>query len=338
MTARRSSNRISHSLQVAGIGAVIALCVFLHPTWAGDTAEPTKLQVTADRDTLYLGETLQLTVTAQLDDGSMRDVTTDPATQYFPTSSHQTVVVDPGGLVKALALPHQASSPYIQESSSVGIMVTYQNVGAVVNLVIREVEGKYLEVTAAVATLQVGETTQLTVTRHDIEEGVRDVSSDRAGTTYFTTSESTLIPESDGQVTCIGTRGKPMERSVIGVRNGDLKGSMSLQLIAGGPGPGLEVMADEVLLREGERTQLHVYRFSPQGGREEVTATSSGTRYLTFPGYGRHDPSVVSIDEAGRVSATDSIGHYNRRTVVVFVRSGDSVGWTELTVVPVASR
>ena len=100
----------------------------------------------------------------------------------------------------------------------------------------------------------------------------------------------------------------------------------------GRPGPGLDVVADKVGLREGEQTHLHVFKSLPDGGRRDVTATATGTRYLTFPGFGKHDPSVVSIDDTGLARVTDSIGGYTRRTIIVFVRNGDNVGWIELKV------
>ena len=58
----------------------------------------------------------------------------------------------------------------------------------------------------------------------------------------------------------------------------------------------------------------------------------AGGGYLAFTGYGVIDPSVIRISDTGLASAADSIGHYNYRTVIVFVRNGDSVGWIELKV------
>ncbi len=191
-----------------------------------------------------------------------------------------------------------------------------------------------LDVTAPKTTLRVGEAVQLKVL-HKLPDGsMRDLTGASTGTRYFTTAESRLISEADGRVTCIGTDGKPRESAIIGVENGKLHGSIRFRLVPGGPGPGLEVVADKLVLREGERAQLRVYRPAPGAAPQEVTSTSTGTRYLTFPGFGRHDPSVVSVNDDGTASATTSIGQYNRRTVIIFVRHGDVVGWLEVTVVP----
>ena len=98
-----------------------------------------------------------------------------------------------------------------------------------------------------------------------------------------------------------------------------------------GPGPGLEVIADKAILREGEKAQLHVFKSLPDGSRKEVTAASTGTRYLTFAGNAVADTSVVNISSTGLVLTTDSIGHFNYRTVVILVRNEDSVGWIVMT-------
>jgi hypothetical protein len=191
-----------------------------------------------------------------------------------------------------------------------------------------------LEVTAPKTDLRVGETVQLSVTQKLRDGSTRDLTSPAAGTVYYTTSESMLIPETDGKATCIGTDNKDRESAVIGVVNGKLHGHIRFHLISPGPGPGLEVIAEKTELREGDRTQLHVFKVLPDGSRKELTDASSSTRYLTFAGGAMADSSVVSISNTGLVSAAGSIGSYNYRTVIVFVRNEDSVGWIQLKVVP----
>jgi hypothetical protein len=190
-----------------------------------------------------------------------------------------------------------------------------------------------LEVTAPKTDLRVGETVQLSVIQKLPEGSTRDLTSPTAGTVYYTTGESMLIPEPDGKVTCIGTNNRDRESSVIGVVNGEHHGHIRFQLQSAGPGPGLEVSAEKSVLHEGDRIQLHVFRSQPDGSRKELTDTSSGTRYLTFAGNALVDSSVVTISDTGLVSAASSIGSYNYRTVIVFVRNGDSVGWIELKIV-----
>ena len=192
-----------------------------------------------------------------------------------------------------------------------------------------------LQVTAPRTTLRVGETVQLSVKQRQPDGTTRDVSDPGSGTRYYTTGESVLIPEPDGRVTCIGTAGKDHESAVIGATNGEKAGSVRFDLLPAGPGPGLEVTADKSVLQEGERVQLHVFKSSAAGFRKELTATSTGTRYLLFAGQAFPDPTVIGVSETGLASAVSSIGSYNYRTVFVFVRNEDSVGWIELKVVHV---
>jgi hypothetical protein len=76
-----------------------------------------------------------------------------------------------------------------------------------------------------------------------------------------------------------------------------------------------------------------VFKPSLTAGRKELTATSTGTRYLIFAGQAFPDPSVIGVSDAGLASAVSSIGSYNYRTVFIFVRNEDAVGWIELKVV-----
>jgi len=68
-----------------------------------------------------------------------------------------------------------------------------------------------------------------------------------------------------------------------------------------------------------------------------VTPISTGTRYLTFAGNAMVDSSVISVRDLGLASAVNAIGRFNYRTVIVFVRSGDALGWIVLKVVHAGS-
>ncbi len=287
---------------------------------------PVSLEVTAPKTTLREGETVQLKVIATFTDGSTKDVTsTSMATTYLTSSLGRYVTVDANGLVTAVGTGGWIDRPEL-------VFAVYEGVEGAIEVTI--VKQDALHVTVPKTTLRVGETVRLTVLQKLPDGSIRDLTDPSTGTTYRTSSESKLIPEPDGRVTAVGTRGRPQETALITVKNDKLDGSISFVLLSAGPGPGLEVVADEVMLREGEQTQLHVYKPLPDGERRDVTATETGTRYLTFPGFGRYDPSVISIDDTGLARATDSIGGYNKRTVIVFVRNGDKVGWIELKVFP----
>ncbi len=292
---------------------------------------------------LSLDESVQLQVEIVHPDGNVSDVTNDPKTGYFSPTPWVLSVNDAGLVTATFALAQKFL--YTVGVSNTGIVViTYgskgdEEVGAasVIFEISREPEdpeapGFY--VTAPKTTLRVGETVQLKVIEKLPDGSTRDLADQSTGTTYFTTDEFRLVPEPDGRVTCTGVFARKYKRASIGVRNGQFHDWVKFNLQPGGPGPGLEVVPDKSVLHVGGKTQIHVYKPLSDGGRREVTATSTGTRYLIFPGFGRHDPSVISIDDSGLASATDSIGRYARRTVVVFVRNGDSVGWTKMKVLP----
>ena len=91
-----------------------------------------------------------------------------------------------------------------------------------------------LEVTAPKKTLRVGETVQLSVLQRLPDGSTRELTKPSTGSVYFTTSESMLIPEPDGRVTCIGTDGQDEESAVIGVVNGRHHGHIRFKLLAPG--------------------------------------------------------------------------------------------------------
>jgi hypothetical protein len=190
-----------------------------------------------------------------------------------------------------------------------------------------------LDVATPKTTLRVGETAQLSVIQRLPGGSTRDLTSPTSGTSYFTTSESMLIPEADGKATCIGTNGRDQESAVIGVVNAEHHGHVRFQLLNSGPGPGLEVLADRAMFHEGEKVQLHVFKSLPGDGHQDLTSVSTGTRYLTFAGTAFSDSSVIRLSETGLASAASSIGRDNHRTVIVFVRNADAVGWIALKVV-----
>ncbi len=306
------------------------------PLAPAEAEEPIALEIAAPKTTLREGETVQLRVIATFADGSTKDVTsTRHGTIYQRT--FRRVTLDHNGLVTAF-------SPEERTPDSERIWLMYKSFVGVIDVTILKapppVQGDALEVSAPKTALRVGETAQLTVLQKLSDGSTRDLTDPRTGTTYDTTNESMLIPEPDGRVTCIGTRRRAQGYAVIGVRNGKLKGWIRFKLLPAGPGPRLEVIADKAVLHEGEHTQLHVYKPLPDGGRQEVTATSTGTRYLTFPYFGRYDPSMfdVRINNKGLASAPASIGRLPRITQIVFVRNEESVGWTKLKVLPAGAR
>jgi hypothetical protein len=296
---------------------------------------------------LRRGQSVQLNVEVVRKDGRVIDVTTDSRTRYV-SAAPWIVSVSDRGLVTATTAqaPQRQAQP---STSDLGmVMIGYGAAGdrdlgmaAVLFEVKRkagEPEEGVLSVSAPKTTLRVGETAQLTVVLKRSDRSKEDVTDPGTGTTYYTTDEFMLVPEPDGRVTAVGTRGKSWEAAIIGVRHGPLRGSISIDLLPAGPGPSLQVAADSTVLHEGEQTRLHVYKPLSDGTRKDVAATWSGTKYLIFTGSGRVNLNVVRINDSGLASAPASLGRYNWRAVMVFVRNGDDIGWIELKVTPVKAK
>jgi hypothetical protein len=290
---------------------------------------------------LKLGESAALKVEVVRRDGSVIDVTRHPKTSYFSTTPW-ILSVTSTGTVTATTTAATTFGVSAGDRAQGAIAISYgvtgdAEIGA--TSVLFEValppearpEGA-LQISAPRTTLGTGETVQLTVIQKFPDGSQRDVTASSAGTTYSSTDTFKLVVEPDGQVTCVGTRGRPEESAIVGARNAGVSGSISFRLLSKGPGPSLEVTADKTVLREGEQTELRVYRRVPGGGREEVTAATSGTRYSSFSGESTLSTPVVSVNEAGVATAMKSLGRYNWLSALIFVRNGDDVGWIELRV------
>lgn len=189
-----------------------------------------------------------------------------------------------------------------------------------------------LQLRADARRLGVGETTQLRVLRPQPDGSTIDVTADPE-TTYSTTQDHMLIAESDGRVTCVGTRGKSSERGLISARHGDRRGSLPFTLAAQGPGPGLEVTVERPVLAEGEKTRLRVYGIDATGGKDELSSVHTGTKYLIFSGLGRPDDEVLTVDDSGVATAAASIEPLSKINALVFVRNGARSGWASIDIV-----
>ncbi len=292
--------------------------------------EPIGLEITVPKTTMREGETLQLSVIAVFADGSTKDVTsTSHGTNY--QRDFRKVTVDDNGLVTVL-------SPEGLAVDSARIWLVHKSFAGMIKLTILKggpvVERDNLEVTSSKTTLRAGEMVQLAVLQKLADGSTLDLTDPNTGTTYASTDERMLVPEPDGRITCIWPYRVSEEYAVIVVRNGNRQGWIKFKILPGGPGPSLDVAADKTVLREGEQTQLHVYKPLPDGGRRDVTDTATGTRYLTFVTSGTYDPTLsrVPINDKGLARAPVSIWPIPRFSVIVFVRHGGAVGWVKLNV------
>jgi hypothetical protein len=186
-----------------------------------------------------------------------------------------------------------------------------------------------LSIAASKTTLGVGESAQLTVKMRRPNLEIIDVTDAGTGTRYITTDESMVVPQPDGQITCIGTQGKEFEATNIAAIHGNVRSRIRVHLQANGPGPTLEIVTKKTTLHEGESVHFRVV----DKNQADITRQSSGTRYLVFAGDGVPDHDVIQIDdENGVLSALRNLGKYQFLSPIIFVRNGNLVGWTELRI------
>jgi hypothetical protein len=219
-------------------------------------------------------------------------------------------------------------------------------------------------VAAPHATLRMGETVQLEVTKKTWL-GTEPLAHPER-TQYITNWESMAVVEPDGSVTAVGTWGEPKETTDVMAFNGQLKGSVKLSVRGEGRGPSLDFIVDASNVRdlgnatccsvpvqvvEGQEVRFRLLRRNPQ--QTDVTRRSAGTRYTLFFGSGvPNDPNPAQIigygqginpstflvdDERGMIVAPASIGKLNYFTVLVFARNDTEVGWKQIKLVHAAA-
>ena len=223
-----------------------------------------------------------------------------------------------------------------------------------------------LDVTAPRTSLGVGESVEVSV-KQKVSWLRTEPLTDPSKTRYSTTSESMLVVEPDGRVTCIGTNGKSRESAWISATNGKSHGHLSFDLRPEGPGPtlditiaptGLPALSDDarsagtaccstpVPVRESQQLRFKV---QARGSGQDLTRSATGTRYTLFVGSGRPNdeqpstvtggPDAVSArsfrieDEQGTMTAPASLARLHHARVIVFARNRDLVGWREIVIV-----
>jgi len=221
-----------------------------------------------------------------------------------------------------------------------------------------------LSVGASTTTLHVGESVQLTIRKKRALFFYRKLERPDT-TTYSTVSESELVVEPDGRVTCVGTGGRTKDEIWVTAVNGRDWGHVSFDLLQAGPGPALDFIpaevpkpvtipdyfiryapccsGDPIIMKEGQTISYKLVRHGPPW--DDLTNRAI---YTLFFGSGVPDdahPSVATgghdyvnsrtfqLDaQHGTISAPGSIGGDNRDRIVVFARYGDLVGWKYIVI------
>ncbi len=226
--------------------------------------------------------------------------------------------------------------------------------------------GEDLKLTAPRTSLGIGESVRITVKQKVSWFRTAELT-DPSRTIYTTTSESALVVEPDGWVTCVGTYGRSRESAWISATNGKSRGHLSFDLSQEGPGPTLDFIAaptdlpplpenaqspfvpccsTPLALKEGQQMRFKV---QARASGRDLTSSATGTRYTLFFGSGEPNdqhPAIITggsdavsarsflLDaKQGAITAPDSIARQNYARVVVFFRNGDLVGWREIVVI-----
>jgi len=334
-------NAVSILLAVAFLGGNVLPGFAFQP---GKTAvQPTvQLRVSANGDVIKEGnavrvkpgEVVKLKVEVIHADGTVSDVTNDSKSRYFPESPSQ-LSIETGGRVVVL--------DKAREGGVKGVGIIYGRPGdpeigaasVVFEVESRQPANKLFAVAATRTALGVGESARLTVTKEMPDGKQQDVTTDPR-IQYFTTSESALILEPGGKVTCIGTHGQPSDSASVTVTDGVLSGTVAFDLHMQGPAPGLKIDVSKTSLGEGESI-----RFSVRSLKDGAVPTSraAGTTYVVFGGKGVPETGLLTIDDSnGTIVATKSLGRYNRRSAIIFARNGDLFGWIELKITHASAK
>jgi len=323
--------------------------------FAGCTSSPKSLSQSANRGvqpTVYLaitvdglpvrdggsvsvvpGQVLQLKATVTHLDGTTSDVTDDAKTKWLSETpgviaagQHGKVVVvsEGGGLFGGAEIGAVGVSYGMPGDKEIGASsVAFSIASAKAN------KGD-ISAVADRTSLGLGESVRMKVLRRLPDGNREDISAD-SKTVYITTSESVLIPEGNGVVTHVGTRDNSTDSATITVFYGPSSTQVAFDLKSSGPGPTLEIEIPKTILEEGETQKFSVVRKKDEA---VLTARGSGTQYAVFGGKGSPENELLAIDDAaGTITAEKSLGGYNRRSAILFVRNGNSVGWIELKLI-----
>jgi len=278
------------------------------------------------------GQVLQLKATVTHLDGTTSDVTEDAKTKWL---SETPSVIAAGQHGKVVAVSEGGGLFGGAEIGAVGVSYGVPGdkefgASSVAFAVAAKAKKSDISAMADRTSLGLGESARIKVLRRLPDGNREDISADPKAV-YITSSESVLIPEGNGVVTHVGARDSSTDNATISVFYGPSSTQVAFDLKSSGPGPSLEIETPKTTLEEGETQKFSVVRKKDEA---VLTARGSGTQYVVFGGKGTLENELLAIDDAaGTITAEKSLGRYNRRSAILFVRNGNSVGWMELKLI-----
>ncbi|WP_418039492.1 MULTISPECIES: Ig-like domain-containing protein [Paenibacillus] len=273
------------------------------------------LVITPNPITTYPGKTQQLTVIANMGDGSQKDMNSSEDIEYTSSNSAR-VSVNSTGLI---TIPADASLGTVVITAKIG---TKQ---AAVTVAVEQDPStvvKGLTITPNPLTIQTGDTQQLTVKRVMGDESETDVTASQAGTTYSSSNTERAVVNAEGLVTIptYATTGTV----VITVQNGSQKATVVITITKN---PATEIKSlvltpNPITLHAGKTQQLAVIANMGDGSQKDMT-DAEGIAYTSS------NPARALVDTAGVITipADPSLG-----TVVITAKLGTQQASVTVTV------
>ncbi|WP_068620583.1 Ig-like domain-containing protein [Paenibacillus tuaregi] len=257
--------------------------------------------------TLTSGDTKQLTVTATMGDGSIKDVTRSTEGTVYMSSNIDRAVVDAEGKI---TIPKYASAGTVVITAKNG---TLQSTTVVTVAKNPATEIKSIAVNPATVTLAAGFTKQLVVTATMGDGSLKDMTSSSEGTVYTSSNTARATVDAEGLITIPANA--TMGTVTITVKNGISQSTVNVTV---GKDPATDmksiaVTPGTVTLAPGDAKQILVTATMGDGSVKDVTASSKGTVYTSSI------PTRALVDTEGNITIPSNATF---GTVVITAKNG----------------
>ncbi|MGG3471674.1 Ig-like domain-containing protein, partial [Neobacillus pocheonensis] len=225
--------------------------------------------------TLTAGATQQLTVTATMGDGNLKDVTASSTGTVYTSSNTDRATVDAEGKI---TIPSTATAGTVTITAKNG---TYQSTVIVTVGKNLANEIKSLALTPGTVTLTAGATQQLSVTATMGDGSLKDVTASSAGTMYTSSNSARAMVDAEGKITIPGTA--TAGTVTITAKNGTYQSTIvvTVEKNPANEISSVAVVPGTVTLTAGATQQLTVTATMGDGNLKDVTASSTGTVYTS---------------------------------------------------------
>ena len=267
------------------------------------------IYVKPDNITLYPGQTSNLSVVAQMSDGTNKDVTLGSEGTHYTSSDTNVATVGTDGLI---SIPSNAPVNYKST-----ITVEHEGKKAYVTVTVIEELDPSKTVSSLSSdieslTLTPGNTHQLEITAMMGDGSTKDVTEGSKGTTYSSSNTSYATVDANGLIKVPSSAPKNY-KATITVKNG---GKILYVTVLVGDDPSetvssLSVENANVTLAPGATKQLAVTATMADNSTEDVTEGSKGTTYSSS------NTSYATVDANGLIKVPSSAPKNYKATITV---------------------